>query len=87
MHLYFDFTYNSSALVGSAFGATWKDPGGAFIKFAVTRALKQDQIVHMVEKLQFICYFSRECKIKILIYLMQADVGVPLASHIVVVVV
>ena len=43
VHLYFDFTYNSSALVGSVLGATWKDPGGdGFIKFTVTRALKQD---------------------------------------------
>ena len=41
------FTYNSSTLVGSEFGGTWEDPGGGFIKFAVKRALKQDQIVHM----------------------------------------
>ena len=34
-------------LVGSTFGGTWEDPGGAFFKFAVKRALKQDQIVHM----------------------------------------
>ena len=47
-------TYNSSALVGSEFGGTWEDPGGGFIKFAVTRALKQDQIVHMEGKHQFI---------------------------------
>ena len=40
--------------MGSAFGAIWKDPGGGFFKFAVKRALKQDQIVHMEGKLQFI---------------------------------
>ena len=46
--------------MGSTFGATWEDPGGGFIKFAVTRALKQDQIVHMEVKFQVILYFSRE---------------------------
>ena len=62
MHLYFDFfIYNSSALVGSTFGGTWEDPGGGNFKFAVERALKQDQIVHMEGKLQLIRYFSREC--------------------------
>ena len=50
-----------SANEGPAFGATWKDPGGGFIKFTVTRALKQDQIVHMEEKLQVILYFRVEC--------------------------
>ena len=55
MHLYFPLcTYNSSALVGSEFGGTWEDPGGGFFEFAVKRALKQDQIVHMEAKLQFI---------------------------------
>ena len=57
----FYFTYNSSALVGSEFGGTWEDPGGGFFKFAVKRALKQDQIVHMEGKLQVIRYFIREC--------------------------
>ena len=47
--------------MGSEFGGTWEDPGGAFIKFAVKRALKQDQTLHMEEKLQFILYFSTEC--------------------------
>ena len=63
MHLYFYFTYNSSVLVGSAFGGTWEDPEGDFIKFAVNRASKQDQTLHMEGKLQFIRYFSRECAI------------------------
>ena len=54
MHLFFYFTYNSSALVGSEIGGTWEDPEGGFFKFAVKSALKQDQIVHMEEKLQFI---------------------------------
>ena len=54
-------TYNSSALVGSEFGGTWEDLGGCFSKFALKRALKQDQIVHMEGKLQVILYFSREC--------------------------
>ena len=53
--------YKTSALVGSEFGGTWEDPGGGFIKFAVKRALKQDQTLHMEEKLQFILYFSTEC--------------------------
>ena len=66
MHLYFDFfTYNSSVLVGSAFGGTREDPEGGIIKFAVKRALKQDQIVHMDGgNFQVIFYFSRECTIK-----------------------
>ena len=50
--------------MGSASGvriwATWEDPEGGFIKFAIKRALKQDQTLHMEEKLQFIHYFSRE---------------------------
>ena len=33
--------------MGSTFGGTWEDHGGGFFKFAVKRALKQDQIVHM----------------------------------------
>ena len=44
----------------SEFGGTWEDPGGSFFEFAVKRALKQDQIVHMEVKLQVILYFSRE---------------------------
>ena len=48
--------------MGSTFGGTWEDPGGGFFKFAVKRALKQDQIVHMEGKLQVILYFSRECR-------------------------
>ena len=43
------------AIVGSKFGGTCReDPpgGGGFFKFAVKRALKQDQIVHMEGKLQ-----------------------------------
>ena len=48
MHLIFIlFIGNSSALVGSTFGGTWKDPGGVFFQFAVKRALRQDQIVHL----------------------------------------
>jgi len=47
-------TYNSSALAWSEIGDTWEDPVGGFFKFAVKRALKQDQIVHMEGKLQFI---------------------------------
>ena len=58
MHLYFDFfTYNSSALVESAFGAFWEDPEGGFIKFVVKRASKQDQTLHMEGKLHIILYF------------------------------
>ena len=38
-----------------------EDPGGVFFEFVVKRALKQDQIVHLEGKLQFILYFSREC--------------------------
>ena len=54
-------------LVGSEFGATWEDPGGGFFKFAVKRALKQDQIVHMEGKHQVILYFSRECTTNVLL--------------------
>ena len=61
MHLYFYFTYNSSALVGSAFGAIWEDPEGGFMKFMVKRALKQDQTLHMEGKLHVILYFREEC--------------------------
>ena len=38
--------------MGSEFGGTWEDPWGGFSKFAVKRALQQDQIVHMEGKLQ-----------------------------------
>ena len=51
--------------MGSEFGGTWEDPGGVFFEFAVKRALKQDQIVHMEEKLQIILYFSRECVVPV----------------------
>ena len=37
---YFDFAYNSSALLGSVFGTIWEDPEGGFIKFVVKRASK-----------------------------------------------
>ena len=47
--------------MGSTFGGTWEDLGGGFFAFVVKRALKQDQIVHLEGKLQFILYFSREC--------------------------
>ena len=49
--------------MGSTFGGTWEDPGGGFFEFAVKRAIKQDQIVHIEGKLQIIRYFSRECEI------------------------
>ena len=61
MHLIFILLYNSSELVGSEFGGTWEDSGSGFIKIADKRALKQDQTLHMEEKLQFILYFSTEC--------------------------
>ena len=61
MHLYFYFTYNSSALVGSTFGAIWEDPEGGFIKFAVKRASKQDQTLHIDGKPNVILYFREEC--------------------------
>ena len=51
----FYFDYNSSALVGPNLGGPWP----WFFEFAVKRALKQDQIVHMERKLQVILYFSR----------------------------
>ena len=54
--------------MGSEFGGTWEDPGGGFIKFAVKRALKQDQTLHMEEKLQFILYFSTEVVSKYLFH-------------------
>ena len=44
------FTYNSSALVGSEIEGTCEDSGGGFFKFAVKRAFKQGQIVHMEGK-------------------------------------
>ena len=46
--------------VGSAFGAICDDPEGGFIKFAVKRALKQDQTLHMEGKLHNILYFKEE---------------------------
>jgi len=55
------FTYNSSALVGPAFGAFWEDLEEGFIKFAVKRASKQDQIVHMEGTLHVILYFRVVC--------------------------
>ena len=58
--LVFYFTYNSFALVGSTFGAIWEDPEDGFIKFAVKRALKQDQTLHMEGKLHVILYFRKE---------------------------
>ena len=54
------FSNNSSALVGSAFGAFWEDPEGGFIKFAAKRASKQDQTLHMEGKLYVMLYF-RAC--------------------------
>ena len=48
-------------LVGSTLGGTWEDPGGGFFKFAVNRALKQDQIVDMEGKLLVICNISKGC--------------------------
>ena len=60
MHLNFYFTYNSSALVGYVFGATWEDPEGGFIKFTAKRASKQDQTLHMEGKLYVMLYF-RAC--------------------------
>ena len=65
----------TSALVGSEFGGTWEDPGGGFIKFAVERALKQDQTLHMEEKLQFILYFSTEWRLIITLCLAQNASG------------
>ena len=50
--------------MGSTFVGNWEAPGGVFFKFAVKRALKQDQIVHMEGKLRVIRYFSRECSTK-----------------------
>ena len=55
--MYFYFTYYLSALVGSAFGAIWEDPEGGFIKFAVKRASKQDQTLHIDGKLHVSLYF------------------------------
>ena len=46
--------------MGSAFGAIWEDPGGGFFKFAVKRASKQDQTLHMEGKLHVILYFREE---------------------------
>ena len=60
VHLYFYFTYNSIALVGSTFGVIWEDPEGGFIKFDVKRASKQDQTLHMEGKLCVILYFRQE---------------------------
>ena len=47
--------------MGSEFGAFWEDPEGGFIKFAVKRASKQDQTLHMEGKLHVILYFMEEC--------------------------
>ena len=58
--LVFSFTYNSSALVGSAFGAIWEDSAVDFIKFMVRRASKHDQTLHMGGKLHVILYFREE---------------------------
>ena len=57
------FTYNSSVLVGGPHLGVQEDPEGGFIKFAVKRALKQYQIVHMEGKLQVIAYFREECMV------------------------
>ena len=43
--------------MGSEFGAISEDPEGGFIKFVVKRASKQDQTLHMEEKLHIILYF------------------------------
>ena len=43
--------------MGSEFWAIWEDHEGGFIKFAVKRALKQDQTLHMEGKLHVILYF------------------------------
>ena len=51
--------------MGSAFGATWEDPEGGIIKFAVKRALKQDQTLHMEGKLHIILYLREEWQILI----------------------
>ena len=48
-------------MVSTFGGTTWQDSGNGFFKFAVKRALKLDEIVHMEGKLQVILYFSREC--------------------------
>ena len=40
MHLYFYFTYNLSALVGSAFGAIWEDPEGGFYQIHGKKSFK-----------------------------------------------
>ena len=45
----------------STFGAFWEDPEGGFIKFAVKRASKQDQTLHIEGKLHVILYFREEC--------------------------
>ena len=44
--------------MGSTFGGTWEDLGGGFFKFAMKKALKQDQIVHMEGKHQVILFSS-----------------------------
>jgi len=46
--------------VGSTFGGIWDDPRGGFFKFAVKRAAKQDQTLHMEGKLHVILYFREE---------------------------
>ena len=47
--------------MGSAFGAIWEDPEGGFIKLAVKRASKQDQILHMEGNFHVIFYFRAVC--------------------------
>ena len=59
--------------MGSAFGATWEDPEGGFIKFAAKRALKQDQILHMEVKFHIILYFREECSLIIFMILCIKD--------------
>ena len=59
--MFFYFTYNSSTLVGSTFGAICEDPEGGFIKLMVKRASKQGQTLHMEGKLHVILYFREEC--------------------------
>ena len=39
----------------------WESPEGGFIKFAVKRASKQDQTLHIEGKLHVILYFREEC--------------------------
>ena len=50
--------------MGSTFWGTWEDPRGGFFKFAVKRASKQDQTLHMEGKLHVILYFRAVCATK-----------------------